>query len=190
MSGYYMLLTAAGQAKVAAHMAGGPAVELADMALGDGGGAAVIPTEGRAELYREVHRQPLSSVTVDPANANWLIAESILPPTVGGWTIREVGLYDTSGDLIAYGNFPASYKPQLDEGSAKELIIRAVFEVASTSAITLTVDPSIAFATHAWVHAQAYATQLWVLGQGYATQAWVSAQLRKARPFRYYNATH
>lgn len=176
MSAYYMLLTATGQAKVAAHMAGGAAIQLADMALGDGGGAAVVPTEGRAELYGEVHRQPLTSVTVDPANPNWLIAESILSPDVGGWTIREIGLYDTAGDLIAYGNFPASYKPQLDEGSAKELIIRAVFEVASTSAITLTVDPSIVFASQSWVQNQGYATQLWVAAQGYATQAWVTAK--------------
>lgn len=176
MAAYYMLLTATGQAKVAAHIAGGAPVELAQMALGDGNGAAIVPTEGRAELYGEVYRQPLGSVTVDPVNHNWLVAETVLAPGVGGWTIREIGLIDTAGDLIAYGNFPASYKPVLAEGSAKELIIRAVFEVASTASVTLTVDPSIVFASQSWVTNQGYATQLWVTGQGYATQAWVNAK--------------
>lgn len=173
---YYMLLTATGQAKVAAHMAGGPAIQLAEMALGDGNGAAIVPTEGRAELYREVYRQALSQVTTDVANPNWVTAETVLPTDVGGWTIREVGLYDVAGDLVAYGNFPASYKPVLAEGSAKELIIRTIFEVASTAAITLTVDASVVFATQAWVNAKDYASKLWVSAQGFATQAWVNAK--------------
>lgn len=176
MTAYYMLLTATGQAKVAAHLAGGATVNLTEMALGDGGGAAVVPTEGRAELYNEVHRQALSSVTTDPLNPNWLVAETVLAPEVGGWTIREMGLFDAAGDLIAYGNFPASYKPVLAEGSAKELIIRAVFEVSDTAAITLLVDASVVFATQAWVNAQSFASQTWVNAQGFATQTWVNAQ--------------
>ena len=176
MTAYYMLLTATGQAKVAAHLAGGATVNLTQMALGDGGGAPVTPTEGRAALYNEVHRQALSSVTVDPENPNWLVAETVLAPEVGGWTIREMGLYDDADDLIAYGNFPASYKPVLAEGSAKELIIRAVFEVSDTAAITLLVDASVVYATQSWVNAQSFASQTWVNAQGFATQTWVNAQ--------------
>lgn len=176
MTAYYMLLTATGQAKVAAHLAGGATVNLTEMALGDGGGAAVTPTEGRAELYNEVHRQALTAVSVDPANPNWLVAETVLAPEVGGWTIREMGLFDADGDLIAYGNFPASYKPVLAEGSAKELIIRAVFEVSDTAAITLLVDASVVYATQNWVNAQSFASQTWVNAQGFATQTWVNAQ--------------
>ena len=103
-------------------------------------------------------------------------------------SIREVGLIDAEGELVAYGNFPDSYKPVLSEGSGKELIIRPILEVSDTAAITLVVDSSILWATQAWVLGQNYATQAWVAAQGYATQSWVLQQLKKLRPFRYYNS--
>ena len=190
MSNYYMLLTAAGQQKLAAHAAGGPPLQITFMAVGDGGGAPVIPQESRAALLQEVHRQGLTNLSVDGANPNWIIAETVLAATVGGWTIREVGLIDVDGDLVAYGNFPDSYKPVLAEGSAKELIIRTILEVSSTAAITLVVNSSITWATQAWVLGQNFATQAWVAAQGYATQAWVRQQFKRLRPFRYYNANH
>ena len=188
MSTYFMLLTVAGQNKMAAHMTGGPPLQIVQLAVGDGGGAPVLPTEVRESLVQEVHRQGLNNLFQHGENPNWVVAESILAPTVGGWWIREVGLFDVDGDLVAYGNFPDSYKPILSEGSGKELIIRPILEVSSTASIQLIVDSSIVWATQAWVLGQNYATQAWVAAQGYATQAWVLAQLKKLRPFRYYNS--
>lgn len=148
------LLTTTGKAKVAAALAGGAPLSITEMALGDGGGAAVVPVENRAALIGEVDRGPINTLTVDPLNPNFLIAERIVAPEVGGWTIREVGLFDAAGDLIAYGNFPESYKPILAEGSGKELAVLVQFEVANTAAVTLQIDPSVVLATRAYVDAQ------------------------------------
>ncbi|WP_374248065.1 phage tail protein [Thermomonas sp.] len=176
MTTYCMLPTQTGQAKLAAFLAGGDPLALVAMAVGDGGGVPVVPTDTVAALVREVHRQPLSSLTTHPVNTNWVTAETVLAPAIGGWTIRELGVFDADGDLIAYGNFPESYKPILSEGSGKELVIRAILEVSDTAAITLTVDSSVLWATQAWVDAKGYATQTWVTSQAFATQAWVSLQ--------------
>ena len=185
-----MLLTEAGQNKLAAHMSGGDPLQITSMAIGDGGGSAVTPQESRTALVQEVHRQGLTNLSIHGTNLNWVVAETVLAPTIGGWTIREVGLIDIDGDLIAYGNFPESYKPLLSEGSGKELIIRTILEVSSTAAITLIVDSSITWATQAWVLGQSYATKAWVLLQGYATQSWVLQQFKKQRPISFYNASH
>ena len=192
MSTYFMILTAAGARKMAAHLAGGgaPPLQIVSMAVGDGGGAPVSPTEERTALVQEVHRQGLTNLSVHGTNANWVVAETVLAPTVGGWWIREVGLIDVDGELVAYGNFPPSYKPVLSEGSGKELIIRPILEVSSTAAITLIVDSSILWATQAWVLGQDFATRAWVAAQGYATQAWVRQLIKRLRPFRYYNSNH
>lgn len=148
------LLTTTGKAKVAAALAGGVPLSITEMALGDGGGAAVVPVENRAALVNEVNRGPINTLTVDPINANWLVAERIVPPEVGGWVVREIGLFDAAGDLVAYGNFAESYKPTLPEGSGKELAISIQFEVANASAVTLQIDPSVVLATRAYVDAQ------------------------------------
>lgn len=151
---FFMILTTIGRQKEAAANAGGPALAFAQMALGDGGGAAVTPAENRAALVGEVYRGPLSSLSVDLVNTNWTVAEIIIPPEVGGWTVREIGIIDADGDLVTYGNFPESYKPILAEGSGKELIIRAIVEVANASAVTLQIDPSVVLATRAYVDQQ------------------------------------
>lgn len=151
---FYTLLTATGQAKITAAIASGIPVVLTQMAVGDGGGAAVTPVENRAALVNEVNRGPLNNLTVDAVNPNWFTAERVIAPDVGGWTIREVGLFDAAGTLIAYGNFPESYKPMLAEGSGKELVIRVQCEVSETSAITILVDPSVVLATQIWTLAQ------------------------------------
>lgn len=149
---YFTILTALGQPKIAAALLPeGSPLALSHVALGDGGGAAVTPTENRASLMGEVHRQPLAGVSPHPTNPRWIIAECVIPTDVGGWTIREVGLYDTDGDLVAYGNFPETYKPVLSEGSGKELIIRVHLEVSSASAVELKIDPSVVNASKDWV---------------------------------------
>lgn len=176
MASYFMLLTATGAAKMTAANAGGPPLQIVDMAFGDGGGSAVTPTENRAALLNEVHRRALTSLQPNSTNASWMEAETVIPADVGGWWIREVGLIDADGDLVAYGSFADSYKPMLSEGSGKELVVRTIMVVSSASSITMIVNSSIAWATQAWVMAQSFATQAWVAARGYATQAWVDGR--------------
>ncbi len=160
MPNYFTVLTAKGQPKVAASLLpGGTPLAISAMGFGDGGGAAVTPVENREALVGEVHRRAVNSVVRDAANANWIVVECVLPPDVGGWTIREVGLYDADGDLVGYGNFPDTYKPVLAEGSGKELIVRLYLEITSAAQVTLQINPSVVNATQAWVAVQIAAAE-------------------------------
>jgi phage-related tail fiber protein len=172
---FYMIPTAAGEAKIAAHLAGGPKVEIAWFAVGDGGGAAVVPNPAATALVNEVYRKPVDSLSVHNVALNQMQAEAILPSAVGGWWMRECGLIDTAGDLIAHGSMPASYKPLAAEGAAREMIVRSIFAVSSSASIEILIDPSLVFAT-----------QTWVLAFNYATQPWVLAQLERNRPRRFF----
>lgn len=152
MDTYYTLITAKGKPKLAASLLpGGTPLSIATMAFGDGGGAPVTPVENREALVGEVHRRAVNSVDRDPDNPGWVIVRAVLPPEIGGWTIREVGIYDDAGDLVGYGNYPTSYKPVLAEGSGKELITDIYLEVGSAAHVTLQINPSIVTATQKWV---------------------------------------
>ncbi|HZH44259.1 MAG TPA: phage tail protein [Lysobacter sp.] len=199
---YYSVLTTIGEQKLATAIAEGTTVNITEMALGDGGGAPVTPVENRAALVREVNRGPVGSLTQDPVNPSYLTAQRVIAPNVGGWTIREVGLFDADGDLLVYGNFPESYKPQLSEGSGKELIIKLVFEVASASAISLAIDPSVVLASRDYVDdaiaeaTDGLASRGYVDGaiaaatSGLASESYVdsaiSAAFKADRPYRFF----
>lgn len=149
MSTYFTLLTTIGAAAVINAQASGTTVELTHLALGDGNGAAIVPTEAMTALKREVHRVPLSSITIDPENPTWLIVEAVVPTQVGGWTVREIGLIGGPGArLLAVGNFPETYKPMLTEGSGRDLVVRMILQVGNAALVQLTVDPSVSVATH------------------------------------------
>ena len=151
---YYTLLTAIGAADLTNAQAFGNTVPITHLAVGDGNGNPVVPTESMTELTHEVHRVPVSSMTVDVDNPNWLIIEAVLPSTVGGWTIVELGLIGGSGagnKLLAVGNFPATYKPLIAEGAAKDLVIRMIIEISSAAIVNLTVNSGVAVATTASV---------------------------------------
>lgn len=155
MDTYFTLITAKGRPKLAgALIPGGAPFDLSFMAFGDGGGAAVSPVDNRSALVNEVHRRPVNSVEKDPDNPSWVVVRCVLPPEVGGWTVREVGLYDAAGDMVAYGNFPASTKPILAQGSGKELVADIYLEVGAGSNVTLQVNPSVVTATQKWVQQQ------------------------------------
>lgn len=148
---YYTLLTAIGAAELVNAQASGVTVPLTHLAIGDGNGALPAFTEATATLAHEVHRVPVSSITADMDNPNWLVVEAVLPAAIGGWTAREVGLIGgvgAGGKLIAVGTFPATYKPVLAEGSARDLVVRMIVQVGNASAVQLTVDPSVAVATN------------------------------------------
>lgn len=154
MAQFYTVLTQTGQAKMANAIALGTMIEITALAVGDGGGSLPTPDASRTALVNEVRRAPINRVDVDGDNPNWLIVEQVLPPDVGGWTIREVGLFDADGDMVGYGNYPETYKPTLDEGSGRTLTIRMVLEVTHTAAVTLRVDPAVVLATRKYVDDQ------------------------------------
>ncbi|WP_447045333.1 phage tail protein [Vreelandella sp. H-I2] len=154
MPQFYTVPTAIGEAKIANAIALGDTINITQLAIGDGGGTLPTPDSDRTALVNEVRRGAINTSHVDDDNPNWIVVEQVLPPDVGGWTIREVGIFDEDDDLIAYGNYPETYKPVLSEGSGRTQTIRFVMQVSSTAAITLKVDPSVVLATRAYVDDQ------------------------------------
>ncbi|HHG6074428.1 TPA: phage tail protein [Salmonella enterica subsp. enterica serovar Vietnam] len=148
---FYTLLTDRGMAKIASALADKKQIHLQKMAVGDSGGQYYEPTASQTKLRHEVWRGEMNTLTTAPNNPNWLIAELVLPEDVGGWYVREVGVFDDEGELIAIGKFPESYKPLLPGGCGKQVCIRLIMEVSNTTAVTLTVDPSIVLATRDYV---------------------------------------
>lgn len=151
---YYAVLTNVGAAKLANATALGAQVEITQMAVGDGNGALPTPNPAQTALVHELRRAPLNTLSIDPNSANQIIAEQVIPEDVGGWWIREIGLFDKDGDLIAVANCAETYKPQLQEGSGRVQIVRMILIVSSTAAVTLKIDPSVVLATRAYVDSQ------------------------------------
>lgn len=151
---YYAVLTNVGAAKLANATALGAQVEITQMAVGDGNGALPTPNPAQTALVHELRRAPLNSLSIDPNNANQIIAEQVIPEDVGGWWIREIGLFDKDGDMIAVANCAETYKPQLQEGSGRVQVVRMILIVSSTAAVTLKIDPSVVLATRQYVDSQ------------------------------------
>lgn len=154
MPQFYTLLTEIGRAKQANAIALQQPIEITQLAVGDGGGTLPTPQGDEQQLINEVRRATINTSDVDPDNPNWIVVEQVIPPGVGGWTIREIGIIDSDGDLIGYGNYPETYKPVLDEGSSRTQTVRFVLEVSDTAAITLKIDPSVVLATREYVDNQ------------------------------------
>lgn len=151
MSTYYAILTAVGEAKLANATALGTVLQLSRMAVGDGNGALPNPVRTQTALVRETYRADLNTLSIDPVNANQIIAELVIPEAEGGYWLREMGIYDAAGDLFAIANCPPSYKPQMAEGSGRTQVLRMVLIVSSTAAVQLKIDPSVVLATRAYV---------------------------------------
>ena len=151
MSTYFAILTQIGEAKLANAIALGQTLKLKNMAVGDGNGTLPLPVRTQKALVHEVRRAGLNQLSIDPANASQIIVEQVLPEEVGGWWIREIGIYDEAGDLCAVANCPPSYKPLMAEGSGRTQVVRVVLIVASTAAIELKIDPAIILATRKYV---------------------------------------
>ncbi|MFV3366569.1 phage tail protein [Pseudomonas sp. NY15435] len=148
---YYALLTTIGAGKLANATALGTTLKITQLAVGDGGGNVPTPDASRTQLVNEVRRAPLNRLSVDPANSAQIIAEQVIPEDVGGWWIREMGLYDEAGALIAYANCAPSYKPQLAEGSGRTQTVRIVLIVSNAASVELKIDPSVVLATREYV---------------------------------------
>lgn len=148
---FFALLTNIGAAKLANATALGTRLEITQMAVGDGGGTLPTPSPAQTKLVNEQRRAGLNMLTIDPINTSQIIAEQVIPETEGGWWIREIGLLDKDGDLVAIANCAETYKPQLQEGSGRTQTIRMILIVSSTAAVTLKIDPSVVLATRQYV---------------------------------------
>jgi hypothetical protein len=148
---FYTILTALGKAKLASAQVSGTAVNFTHMAVGDGNGAYYDPQETQTALVREKWRGALNQVAIDPNNPNWIVIEMVIPISVGGFMIREAGVFDTDGDMIAIGKYPETYKPVLAEGTGKDLYMRMILEVTNASVVTLVIDPNIVTASKNYV---------------------------------------
>ncbi|ECK9766016.1 TPA: phage tail protein [Salmonella enterica subsp. enterica serovar Concord] len=146
------VITTAGAVKLAAAtMPGGKKINLNVMAVGDGGGKLPVPDAGQTQLVNEVWRHTLNKISQDNRYSNYIVAELVIPPEVGGFWMRELGLYDDEGTLIAVANMAESYKPELAEGSGRAQTCRMVIIVSSVESVELSIDSTMVMATQDYV---------------------------------------
>lgn len=149
---YFTVLTNIGAQKIAAATAANTTIALTEIAIGDGNGAVPVPNITQTALVHEVFRTELSELKVDAVNTNQIIARAVIPASEGNFWVREVGIFDADGDLIAVGNYPETYKSILTQGAAKEIDLMVVLEVANTEVVQLVIDPSIVMASQEYVN--------------------------------------
>lgn len=146
-SQYFAILTDYGTHAIAHALSQGQPLQLAKFAVGDGNGQAVTPTASATALVHQTHIAPVSAVSLDPRNNKQVIVELTIPENVGGFYIREMGVFDSQNKLIAYANCPESFKPTESSGSGKVQVLRMILKVESSSAVTLSIDNSVIFVT-------------------------------------------
>ncbi|EFG7476902.1 phage tail protein [Escherichia coli] len=159
---YYAILTNQGAARLANATMLGSKLNLTQMAVGDANGVLPTPDPAQTKLINQKRIAPLNLLSVDPNNQSQIIAEQIIPENEGGFWIREIGLYDDEGVLIAVANCPETYKPLLQEGSGRTQTIRMILVVTNTEAITLKIDPSVVLATRKYVDDKVLELKLYV----------------------------
>ncbi len=159
---YYAILTNQGAARLANATMLGSKLNLTQMAVGDANGVLPTPDPAQTKLINQKRIAPLNLLSVDPNNQSQIIAEQIIPENEGGFWIREIGLYDDEGVLIAVANCPETYKPKLQEGSGRTQTIRMILVVSNTEAITLKIDPSVVLATRKYVDDEVLELRLYV----------------------------
>ncbi|HBN5604696.1 TPA: phage tail protein [Escherichia coli] len=159
---YYAILTNQGAARLANATMLGSKLNLTQMAVGDASGVLPTPDPAQTKLINQKRIAPLNLLSVDPNNQSQIIAEQIIPENEGGFWIREIGLYDDEGVLIAVANCPETYKPQLQEGSGRTQTIRMILVVTNIEAITLKIDPSVVLATRKYVDDEVLELRLYV----------------------------
>lgn len=143
--------TTYGLQRMAAAEASGIPINLTHMAVGDGNGNNTSPIEGQTALVGEKYRFTVNRVFQDPDNPKKFTAELVVPATVGGFTMREVGIFDVDGGLFAVGNLPTTYKPNISEGAYSDSVVRLEFLVSNAGIITIQVDPNVVVATRTWI---------------------------------------
>lgn len=150
-SQFFAILTNIGVAKQANADALGVAWKIAQMGVGDANGTDPVPSAVQTKLINEWRRAPLNQLKIDPTNSAIIIAEQVIPAEVGGKWIREIGLYDADGDLVAVANCAPSFKPLLNQGSGRTQVVRLNMQVSNSSNVELKIDPSVVLATRDYV---------------------------------------
>lgn len=168
---YGTLITNIGLAQIANAQVTQQKVGLQYIALGDGNGSHYVPTQSQNALVNEVWRGPVANVTIDSMNDNRIIIDGVIPSDVGGFTIREIGIFDEKNQLIAVGQYPEKYKPQLNEGITEETLIHFVIETNNADAVELSIDPTIIVASRKYVDERVAAvnTNLMALAEDFTT---------------------
>lgn len=121
------------------------------MGVGDANDTEPTPNASQISLINEWRRAPLNQLKIDDKDSSIIVAEQVIPAEVGGRWIREIGLYDADGDLVAVANRPPTYKPLLNQGSGRTQVVRMNLVVSSSSNVQLKIDPSVVLATREWV---------------------------------------
>ena len=149
---YRTVVTTAGAAKFAAALTpGGKKVNITAMAVGDGGGKLPQPDAGQTKLINEVWRNKLNKISQDNKNKNYIVAELVIPPETGGFWLREMGLYDDTGTLVAVSNMAESYKPKLEEGSGRAQTLRMVIVLSDLASVELSIDATTVMASQDYI---------------------------------------
>lgn len=151
MAQYGTIITNIGLAQIANAQITQTKVGLEYIALGDGNGAHYVPKQNQTALVHEVWRGPIAELSIDPTNSNRIIIDAVIPVTAGGFTIREIGIFDDKNNLIAVGQYPEKYKPQLSEGVSEETLIHFVIETNNADVVKLTIDPTVIIASRNYV---------------------------------------
>lgn len=144
---YFAILTEIGEAKHQNAAVLGVKVNYATMAVGDGNGAVPTPDRKQRKLVNQIRREAINRASIDPENPSQIIVEQVIPEGDGGWWIREAGVFDDVGDLIAVASLPPTYKPQMAEGSGRTQVIRIVLLLSNASVVSLKIDPAVVLAT-------------------------------------------
>ncbi|NRT72688.1 phage tail protein [Clostridium beijerinckii] len=144
---FYTMLTKLGRKKLSASAISGSKVNFKAIKVGDGNGSYYEPSEDQTSIVKEVWSGNISAISVDESNANWIVIETVIPAADGGFFIREAGIFDDAGDMIAIAKLSETYKPTISEGSTKDLVIKIVLEVSNASSIDLKIDPNVVVAT-------------------------------------------
>ncbi|MEC1178552.1 phage tail protein [Metasolibacillus meyeri] len=151
MAQYGSIITRIGLAKLTNAQITQTKVALTHIAIGDGNGANYTPTQEQIALVKEVWRTPISDVRINPENNKQIIINAVIPVTVGGFMMREIGVFDDQNHLIAVGQYPEKYKPQLSEGVSEETVVRFIIETNNVDTVKLVVDPTIIIASRKYV---------------------------------------
>lgn len=151
MTTYQTIHTDAGIAAMQASTVSGIPMNITHMAVGDGGGDLVTPSAGMTSLVHEVYRTAINRLEQDPGDPSVYFVELTIPYNIGGWVIREFGVIDTNGDLIAVGNFPPTYKTVPADGASSDMVIQVIMTVSNAGLVTLVMDPAVMLATRSWV---------------------------------------
>ncbi len=144
---YQVVITLGGLSALAAAQSGGAQVNITSMAFGDAGGANVIPDPAQTALINELHRRAINGIQQDPTNAGRVIVECVIPIDIGGFFVKEVGLFLSDGTLFAVAAYPEVYKPTIEESAGRELYVKMIIAIGNTSSVNLTIDNSTVFVT-------------------------------------------